>query len=229
MKRKLLAPISIVLLFSAILAWSFWDDILNIEYASQVLYTEPAFFADYQYDRKLMIRTELSDSKSILIKVSSGKGVYRYEAAARKFSYEDDKIWDAARGEIKICEATIKSPSESTPQAYGKHTLNLEDNSTFTKTAIVTSNGFSIPPIGVLPNLGGSGRITGVRYFEVLSSNREKIGKTLRIKRLEMESSPYICWSSDDEFVIVSNAGYSTLAVFDIADIDKIKIGQAKN
>lgn len=220
MKRKLTVPLSIVLLFTLVLMWAFWDDILNIKYAPQIVYTEPAFFADYQYDRTLMVRTELPNSKNILMKNSSGKGVYRYEAATQKISFIDDKNWDDAQGEIKTCGTEIKSSIKSVPQAYGRKTLNSKSDSTSTKTAIITSNGFSIPPLGILPNLGASGRITGVRYFEIIFNNGEKVGKTLRTQKLEMDSSPYLCWSANNEFVIISNSSYSTLAVVDIANVE---------
>ena len=219
MKLKFLLPTILIVVIAAAFAWLFWDSILNIEFVPQVVHTELGF-NNYADDYALMIRQESPESKNLLMKVSGGNGVYLYESASRNFSYKDDKIWDNARGEIKVCDKQIIAPVRSSSQTYGKYLLNFKPDSTLTKQAIITTNGFKIPPIGILPNLGGTGRITGVRYFEVLSSNGEKIGKSYRIQKLEMDSSPYLCWSKDNDFVVVSDTGYSTLAVFDIADLE---------
>jgi hypothetical protein len=219
MKTKLILLLSLILLIILILGWVLWDDIRGIKYAPQVLYTE-LDFNNYGYRNTLLIRKESLVSRNILMKMSDGNGVYIYDGATQRFSYKDGKTWDEAQGVIKVCDPKLISPVGAPRQAYGKYKLNSEYDSTSTKNAIITTNGFKIPAFGVLPNLGGNGRITGIRYFEVLTKEGEKISKTMRVQKLEM-TSPYLCWSQDNDFVIISDSGYSTLAVAEIAEIEK--------
>lgn len=220
-KKTLSAAIVLLAIFASILVWYFLDEIRMVPYAPSLKTHQ----WDTDFSRSdLQIRKVRNDELDFLIKpterekeFSTGltNSAYLFKPTTKEFKLVPQEVWDTAEGEIKTCPMNL---SNSKPQydAYGWYPLVASMDSKGERAAVISAAGPAIPPVFSFPSGQATGRILGTRYFEVFDQRRGKAkGGVVRMKGLD-DSQPLMCWTPDDNFVVIHNGFFSSLFVVDV-------------
>lgn len=224
MKKKLsviLIPISVLFLIAG---WYFWDDITMIPYAPSI---ETHQWQTHISGSDLQIRKVRNNEMVFLIKPTKRieesqleitNGAYQYESASKEFKLVSQDVWDTAEGEIKTCRLNDPSPNYET---YGRYPLVSATASKNGRVGVISAAGPKIPPIfSFLPGQA-TGRILGMRYFEVFYPQKEMAkSEAVRVGKLEDIN---LCWTPDDNFVVIYSSYFTTLSVVDIKTLEENK------
>jgi len=202
-----------------ILVWFLGKKLLMPSTAPFISPTEFEFISE---DYEFLIRRTGNNLGNLLIKTTERhkpeyEGVYEYKLSEETLTFhKEENIWDEATGKIQICERIVQDIIEYDYAGRGKHTFYKVLSPTGSKLAILTINGPLLKARGYFFSTTEQiGNIFGVRYFEIIDLLDSKVKyKTLRVKGIT--DSPYMNWTEDEEFVVITNSTYSTLAVVDV-------------
>lgn len=224
MKKKLPIKLILVLVFFLIVGWFFWDDIRRLPSAPSL---RTLHWKTGTNVSDLQIRKVRNDESGFLIKPTKGRyglpsditdGAYYYEPASKEFRLVPQNFWDSAEGEIKTCPFDDPIANH---QTYGWYPLIYETDAKGERAGVISAAGPRIPRLfSLLPGEGsGTGRILGMRYFEIFYSQTGKAKS--KAVRIGDEEDINLCWTPDDNFVVIYDSYFINFSVVDIKALEE--------
>lgn len=222
MKKKLPIKSILVSVFFLIVGWFFWDDIRVLPYTPSL---RTLHWETHISRSDLQIRKVRNDETGFLIKPAEDEiglptditsGAYYYEPASKGFRLVPQDFWDSAEGEIKTCHSDNPISDHET---YGWYPLIYETDSKAERAGVISAAGPKIPPVFSFPPGQATGRILGMRYFEIFYSQQGKAkSEAIRIGNNE---DVHLCWTPEENFVVIYDTYFINFSVVDIKILEK--------
>jgi hypothetical protein len=147
-------------------------------------------------------------------------GAFLYDPLSKEFKLVSQSIWDTAEGEIKNCSGNLLNSAPGY-KTYGWYPLVSLMDSKGERVAVISAAGPKTPAIFSFPTGQATGRILGTRYFEVFYRQGDKAkGSVVRLSGLD-ESYPLMCWTPDENFIVIYDNYFYNLFVVDSSDIER--------
>jgi hypothetical protein len=224
-RKRLLVLTPLLVLFLLTLWYFFGDDVRGIPFATVV--QAPQWQTEVSHS-DLQIRKVGGNENAFLIKpterikefpIGSTDGAYLYEPASKQFRFVSQDFWERAGGEIKTCDQARAAAANF--ETYGWYPLTAERASRSGRTAVISAAGPFIPAIFSFPSGQATGRTFGMRYFEVFDPQKATTkSPVVRIGKFE---DLHLCWTPDDDFVVIYSGYFTKLAVIDVTLLEENK------
>lgn len=183
----------------------------------------------------VLLRTTSGRSPNLLIKHSRSGIVYLYDTSTKNIQPTSEDEWNKVGGEASVCrrqiggdynkminvmdtwrDHTIKYAGGDL-KTYGRYALTATESPTHTRVAVLSAYGPRKPSFpGLIPGLGGSEpAVYGRRYVQVMGlDSGEPSGETVRLTKTDHADNDRLCWSSDENFLIV----YKSFWIFSVIE-----------
>lgn len=177
------------------------------------------------YNKMLLIRRS-SPNGNLLLKILDEKTIFQYDINQKSVSKVGERVWSNATEKVSICQGS-SAMSEKTEvgkyNTYGKYALVMNDSPNKAKLAIISAYGPKVPTVGFI--FGGGYRIFGQRYLEI-KENITKYPTIAKPIRIEEMSSPSLCWSEDENLVVIYDHWNYSFSVVNLSSEPAPQIAQ---
>ena len=179
---------------------------------------------------KLMLRSDINGTQSLLLKHSEREVIYRYDPGIQSLSQVTEGVWQGATGPITDCQSQfppspLELDIEKSGQLHvagrkiataGSTVLSLLASPTSKKVAVLSAEGPKKEPI--FPFLGGGGA-SGQRYHQIIHlPDATLLGDPVRLPaEFQKDDVINICWSPEEKYVVYTDIFFFHLSIVDVA------------
>jgi hypothetical protein len=115
-------------------------------------------------------------------------------------------------------DISLSRPENNT---YGWYPLISLRDSKSERVAVISATGPATPAIFSFPFGQATGRILGMRYLEIFYSR--KVMAKSDVVRISREESLDLCWTPDENFIVIYNSYFTDFSVVDVNALEKNK------